>query len=245
RAAAAGRITPDAVLDVSRSVDVPVAEAWLNETGQTFDVDARTLVRLADAGLPPRMIDLLVALSYPQTFAVRRSLSRGANSRAPGVEWHESTLSTSSVFQVMCAGVPASFGQLGQDDCYSRSRYGSMYDPFGYGYGYSSRSGYGYGNGYGSRYGNGYYYGSQPIIIIDRGSGTGAAAQNSGARAVNGRGYTRDTRPDPTSTSGTSRSGSSGSSATPASSGSSGSGSGSSGESSSGGRTAKARGGSQ
>jgi len=144
----------------------------------------------------------------------------------------------------MCAGVPASFGQLGQDDCYRANRYGSMYDPFGYGYGYSSRSGYGYGNGYGSRYGNGYYYGSQPIIIIDRGSGTGGAAQNSGARAVNGKGYTRDNRPDPMGTSGTSRAGS-GSSASPSSGGSSGSEAGSSGGSTSGGRTAKARGGSQ
>lgn len=242
RAATAGMVTTDDVLDLSRNVDVQVAEAWLNETGQTFSLDARALVRLADAGLPPRMIDLLVALSYPKTFAVRPSTTSHTGGTPIGLT---GTRIGSSVYggygsrSSFCDpffGAYSSFGYLSSSmygDCY-----GSRYSPYNQ-------------YGYGSRYGNGYYYGNQPIVIVNRSNIP--VPENSNARAVNGRGYTRDRSADAGSSYGGSSMGSS-SSRTSRSSGSSGSAGGSSGSSgsegssgssgsSSGARTAKPKGG--
>ena len=73
RSAAGETVRPEDVLEVALSVDAPVAEAWLNEIEQRFTVNAAQLVRLADAGMPPKMIDLMVALSYPQRFALKRT----------------------------------------------------------------------------------------------------------------------------------------------------------------------------
>ncbi|HEX6925561.1 MAG TPA: hypothetical protein VF167_09025 [Longimicrobiaceae bacterium] len=73
RMAAAARIGPDDVIEASRNLDATALEAWLVERDQSFTVDARTLTRLADAGVPTRVIDLLVALAYPEVFAVDNS----------------------------------------------------------------------------------------------------------------------------------------------------------------------------
>jgi len=239
RAATAGRLSADDALDMSRNVDMQVAEAWLNETGQVFSVDARTLVRLADAGMPSRMIDLLVALSYPQTFAVRPSTTSGGGGSVGNFGGTRiGTMSSYGVTRSMCDAMYSGYGGLGfygsaYNGCYGSSQYGNMYSRYGYG----------------SRYGNGYYYGNQPIIIINRGD-IPTSGQSNNARAVNGRGYTRS-EPSATSSGYSGSSGSSSSSRGSSGSGSSGSGStsggsssgGDAGGSSSGGRTAKARGG--
>lgn len=250
RTAAASRLTPDDVLDVSQHVDAAVAEAWLNESGQEFKVDARSLVRLADAGLPSRMIDMLVAMSYPGTFAVVGN--SGDRERANGAR-------NTNTYGAFGSGVsPIAWG-LGScssyDGLYSRRfQYGrSFYDgACGYGYnaynGYNGYNRYGYGpNGYGYGYGGTVYYGNNPVVIVPREDVTRG-------RAVPGRGYTRDggggsgvgsaSRGDAGYGGGSRASGSSGSTGSGAGSGTS---TGTSGGSSSGGessgRTAKARGG--
>lgn len=83
RMAAAGRIGPDDVIDASRNLDPLALEAWLLERDQSFTVDARMLTRFADAKVPTRVIDLLVALSYPGVFAVDNS-AREARGRVGG-----------------------------------------------------------------------------------------------------------------------------------------------------------------
>jgi hypothetical protein len=70
RMAASSRIGPEDVIEASRQADPLVVEAWLLERDQSFTVDARTLAQLADANVSTRVIDLLVALSYPEMFAV-------------------------------------------------------------------------------------------------------------------------------------------------------------------------------
>ena len=42
------------------------------ESGSTFDLNSKTLVQLADAGISPNTIDLMLALAYPERFEISR-----------------------------------------------------------------------------------------------------------------------------------------------------------------------------
>lgn len=81
RMAASARIDVADVIEASRELDALAVEAWLLERELSFTVDARTLTQLADAGVSTRVIDLLVAQSYPEIFAVdntsRDDMQRG------------------------------------------------------------------------------------------------------------------------------------------------------------------------
>jgi uncharacterized membrane protein YgcG len=61
------------VVEASKYVNGAVIEAWLAETRQAFTIDAARLKALAAAGVDARVIDILVALSYPQAFSIRPS----------------------------------------------------------------------------------------------------------------------------------------------------------------------------
>ncbi len=235
------------VLAVAKRAPAALTEAWLTETRQQFSVNGTELVRLADGGMPSRVIDLMIALSNPETFAVR---TPGANRDRP------------MAGDVMTGGISNSRMRGGcrfmDDFCYGPGGMGAW--GLGWQYGmspfdaYSLRNGYGgMFNGYG--FGNGYYPGNTPVIIVNRGDTDPAVRSNPG-RAVRGGGYTRassggSTAPPPSVSGGSNWSGSSGSGTSSGSSGSSGSGgsssgsSGSSGSSAGGGdtgRTAKPRG---
>lgn len=190
RTAAAASLSTDDVLNVVRLVDAPVAEAWLSEMGQPFALDGRTLVRLADAGMSPRMIDLMVALSYPKTFAVNAAGAPDAGGtrimagQGPAGPRGINAWGLGSAFN--CSMFDDRFRPLGFYDssfynqgCYSR--YDRMY----------SRYGGLYGNAYGNAYGNNFYWGQQPIVIVTRGGDNDPAVQATRGRAVRGSGYTR------------------------------------------------------
>ena len=164
---------PTAVIEASHAADSAVVAAWLMEREQRFDIDAKTLVQLADAGVPGAVTDALVAVSNPSVFHVARATHRSA-------AMSDSSLSitpTAERRRVSAMGVP--------------------YDPWSWGYSrlrVSDRYGYGYGSlGYG-RYGA-YGYGATaaattggyvpPIIVV-----TSAQAQTRG-QMVKGRGYTQ------------------------------------------------------
>lgn len=126
RIAAAAPLTTADIIEASRRLDSEVVEAWLVEREQGFELDARKLVELADAGVPARVIDLMVALSYPEVFAINRDLRRGKfrpdeNTRRPEQRR------------------PGPVVDLGWWD-----HPGWGYPGYGYGYGYSYRYGYGY-----------------------------------------------------------------------------------------------------
>jgi uncharacterized membrane protein YgcG len=70
RVAAAAPLEVEDVLEALDHVDPAVVEAMLVETDSRFPVDADLLVRLDDAGVPGQIIDLMLALSYPERFAV-------------------------------------------------------------------------------------------------------------------------------------------------------------------------------
>ena len=60
------------IAEASALTDPEVIEAAMLESGSKLDLDAAELVRLADAGVSPQVIDLAVALSYPERFIVDR-----------------------------------------------------------------------------------------------------------------------------------------------------------------------------
>ncbi len=173
RLAAATPVTPADLIDVSRHLDAAAIEVWLVEQELAFAADAKQLVQFADAGVPTSVIDMVVALSYPDRFRV------AAQPRPDRVG--------AGSFDRPRYGAGG-----GGFDPFWDPYYGSRYDRRYYSpYGYSQ-----YGQQYG--YDSGWYPNQRPVIIIvapsDPDTTPGATARG-GGRVVNGRGYTR--RPDP------------------------------------------------
>lgn len=77
RSAAGARVEIEDVLEAERTVDVAAVEGWLIEQEQSFGVDAARLIELSEAGVSDRLIDLMVALSYPRVFAIDRTSREG------------------------------------------------------------------------------------------------------------------------------------------------------------------------
>src|SRR4051812_31593009 len=61
RISARREVSIDAVIEASRFLSPAAEEAWLAELEQDFNLDDKTLVRLADAKVAPSVIDVLVA----------------------------------------------------------------------------------------------------------------------------------------------------------------------------------------
>lgn len=67
--------------ELSAALSPRVVEAALIETNAAFDLDAKKLIALDDAGVPDSVIDLAVALTYPDKFRIdRRSGAVGSYS---------------------------------------------------------------------------------------------------------------------------------------------------------------------
>jgi hypothetical protein len=58
--------------EASGKVSESVLEAAVMEAGANVQVSRRTLVDLADARVPPRVLDVMIALAYPEHFIVER-----------------------------------------------------------------------------------------------------------------------------------------------------------------------------
>ena len=186
RTAASAPITESEIVDASRNLDAPVVQAWLIESGQRFSVDAKTLLRLAKAGVPGDVTDVMIALSYPKVFAVNRATFAGDiraldPSRGGALPGSGRTIYA----DVYPPNVGGYYSGYGYPYYYGYSPFG--YSPFGY-------SPFGYG-GYGGF--GGYPYGTVPVIIVRSG------AEQRHGKVVKGQGYTRN---DPPSTSGASSS---------------------------------------
>jgi len=162
RVATGADIGTTAVIEASKKASPAVVEAWLLERGQHFSLDATTLVQLADAGIPARVTDAMVAVSNPQKFAVAHVDPTTQYNRPED----DVTGRRIPVYLVPPPYDPFLWGY---------SNYG-----YGYGYGYGSPYGYGaYGNYYGYP-----YYGGTPIIVVP---GSGNVPGH--GRMVNGSGY--------------------------------------------------------
>ena len=222
--AASAALTLADIADVATSADSGVTAAWLMERtrGLKLSITGKQLTALADAGVPPTVIDYVVALAHPAVFGF------DVNTRvAGGALGNQNLTGQAGMFDRNSYpfGGMGAYGYSRYDSCYDYSAF-SMLSAYGCGgYGYNGRYGM-YSPYYGSYY-NGYY----PPVIIVRSDNTGASVPQHG-RVVKGQGYTSGgggstgstASPSRGLTSGSSGASSSGSSGTSSSTGSSGSG---------------------
>ncbi|MGD8330946.1 MAG: hypothetical protein PVJ49_16065 [Acidobacteriota bacterium] len=82
RAAAAAPLDVDDVIEANALFPEEVVEAAIVESGSLFNLDTDALIRLADAGIEDRVIDLMVAVSFPDQFVVDSGPSYGGGGGA-------------------------------------------------------------------------------------------------------------------------------------------------------------------
>ena len=182
--------TPPTIADVieaSREAEAAVVEAWLAEEGEGFPLNGKQLLALSDSGVPPRVIDVMVAMTYSNVFTVAAPSARGGFSAAeasPRAAAPDTMYAYRHPYDGYGYGLYAPPYPWGWDyySPWSWSLYG-YYSPFFYSP-YGAFSPYGYG-GYG-----GYYYGGGTIVVVS-GGGTANPPTPHG-RIVNGHGYQRD-----------------------------------------------------
>jgi hypothetical protein len=157
------------VIDATKHADPLVVQTWLAQRGQGFGIDAKRLNQLADAKVPSNVIDVMVALSYPRSFAVNLAQADGqvVPTEQTRANAEESLRNGPTVYM------------NSWDPFYSGS-YGS--------YGYYSR--YGYRGSYGYGY-PGYWYQGVPVIITRPSGSVDVPQQDTRGRMVKGSGYTR------------------------------------------------------
>jgi hypothetical protein len=165
RTRAARDIELEDVEEAATRIDARAVEVWLATSEPELELSGSELVRLADAGVPESVIDVMVAVSYPERFVVS---PEGA------------------------AEADRAMSSAGYDTGYRRGYRSYIWSPFyrPVGLGYSRYSPFGYygGYGWGGYYGGAYggYYGYRPATVIVQ-----PATSAPGGRMVPGRGYTR------------------------------------------------------
>jgi hypothetical protein len=177
------------VVEASKKISPAALEATLDETNASFNLNSRALKQLADAGVSPGVIDLMVAQSFPSEFHVDRRATF-----APPAPYSGSIGGTGGIY-----GGGPSMGYPYYDPYYS---YYSYYSPFAYPY---WGLGYNYYNSYYNNYGGRTYFGGLGSVPYGYGvpiGGGGSVIVNPGdnrpGQVVNGRGYTRVSPGSPT-----------------------------------------------
>lgn len=176
RDAAGAPPEPGDVVEASYAMQPAVVEAWLVEEGEPFALDGQRLVQLKDAGVSARVIDVMVALSYPRVFAIDLASHRAERRPPPDL----GDYGRNPPVYGMGYGSPWGCYSPYSWDCNSPFGWG-YYSPYAYSpFGYYSP--YGYWSGYG-------FYPAGGVVVV---SGGGGQAARHG-RMVIGRGYTQGT----------------------------------------------------
>lgn len=174
----------DDVIEASGKIPAEAVQAALAELKYGFDLNKKTLLSLGKGGVRPEVIDLMVALTYPDKFVVQRrtggaSLPIGIST---GTGWFD---------PFMGPAITSIYA-----DCYSPFGYGyrtyysmcGMYSPYAYSY-----YGFNYGLNYPYYYGN--YYGW--VNVGPPTTGVGVAEPQPEGRVVKGMGFTQIRNRDP------------------------------------------------
>lgn len=176
-----GKLTLADIKEASARVPAEAVQAAVLElSAGGYDLDANRLRELDAAGVPDSVLDLMVAISFPERFVVERRAATGGGGYGGGFGPY------GGGYGRYGGGFDPMWGAFGMwpyyvVDPFYYSYYSSMYSPFGY------RS---------WRYYDPYSYGGPGVIIID--PGTEGTPQASGdGRVVDGRGYTRIRRNEP------------------------------------------------
>jgi hypothetical protein len=91
-----GPMTFDEVKEASAKLVPVVVEAAIAETRVEFTANAKSVVALADAGVSRRVIDLIIALDYPNRFVIMRA--------RPGRPWTRVGLAVEQIEPVVVGG---------------------------------------------------------------------------------------------------------------------------------------------
>jgi hypothetical protein len=164
---AAAPLEMGAVVEASRVLAAPALEELLAARGHGYGLDARRLRTLKEQGVPASTIDLMVALSYPQRFAVRERAVDPLGMPGPSAYAGRSAMGVRQCYDPFWGWRTSMSGS-----CYG---YGSSYDS----YGYRRYSPYGY---------DGYGWSSGPTYVIVNPRDEG---QGEGGTVTRGEGYTR------------------------------------------------------
>jgi hypothetical protein len=181
RTAAGAPITGAEIVEAVKRADTAVVQAWIVARGARFNVDAKSLTELADAGVPGSVTDVLIGLSYPEHFALQQAPMPYSGEELSPVD--SARIASRYAFS-QCFGRwnPLWYSPLG-DPC----SYGFGLGAYRYGYPFYGYSPYGYSPyGY-SGLGYGYYPGYvtyAPVVVVK-----GDNAQH--GQVVKGHGYTR------------------------------------------------------
>lgn len=124
RRAASAPLTVDAVIDASAQLAPETVEAWIVERGDRFAMNADALIRMDEAGVPASVIDLAVAVSHPERFAIDNQARTGEYVSAESEEYRRP-----DHYVYAYPGYYDSFYW----DPFRYSRYGRYYSPWGYG----------------------------------------------------------------------------------------------------------------
>lgn len=149
RVAASARPTVDDVIEASERVDAAAVEAWLVERDAALDLDADALVRMADAGVSEGVIDVAIAMTYPERFAVDREPERYGD-------------------------YAGAYGPARRWGIYDPYYYGPLFlSPFGFYAPYGSPYRRGFGLPFYGRFG-GFYGGAVRVVPVERDRNTGS-----------------------------------------------------------------------
>jgi hypothetical protein len=165
RSASVKSLTTEEIIELSGKVESEVLEAALLETGKPFPLNSKKVAELADQKVPSRVIDIMVALSFPDKFNLKGKVI--SQSQTQGTEIK-----------------PYYYFPGPYNYCTRNYRYfpwhWAPYDCYPYGYSYL-----GWYSGYG------WYYPlwTWPPYYYDGGGGGGGGAEH--GRLINGQGYTR------------------------------------------------------
>lgn len=184
------------VIEASGKAPAEAVQAAIAESKGRFDLNKKSLVALADAGVSETVIDLMIGIAFPQRFVVERR--GGYGSSAPvGISMGGGLYDP--FMSPLYSGMYMDCSSYGYRSYYSSC---GMYSPY-----------YGSLYGYGGPYGYSDYYYPGGWVTVNPGNVGDTTPQVEG-RVVNGRGYTqvrpRENEPAPVRTS---RDGGNGSSA--------------------------------
>lgn len=73
RVSAGANFSISEIIELSSKVEPEVLEAALLELHKPFPIDSQQIVRLADSKVPSQIVDLMVALSFPDKFKIERA----------------------------------------------------------------------------------------------------------------------------------------------------------------------------
>jgi hypothetical protein len=159
RRSASRAMTAGALVEASDIAGPAVTSALVAEMGQGFDLDARALRNYRNQGVAPEVLDMMIAMTWPDRFEVGidGSVDAVAMARSQDARYddrYDARTRRTGYSSFYCTGW---LGRCSTFDSWLSVRYGG----FGYGYGYAPL-GYGY-----RPYG---WYTGPRYIVIDPGS---------------------------------------------------------------------------